>query len=432
MKLNLYCAHTKVGELSYNLNDETFVFSYTEPWQLNGFLLSPHIRFDIPPSSSALKKFFANLLPEGRGLEDLSRYFQISKSNIFGLIEKLSFDTAGALFFSTNDHIDQQTNLRPVSLEELQERIIQRRVQSITIWDGRPRLSLAGIQDKLPILFHEGQFGFGEGDLCSTHILKFDTQNEHHTVLNEYLSMNLAKAAGIQTAEVELLRFNDEAVLSVKRFDRRYVSDTLVERLHIVDGCQMLDLSPSEKYERPYGSQRDVQHYRSEANFKNLFALTNKCSIPALAMQQMIRWSLFNLIIGNYDAHAKNISFFITKSKIDLAPFYDLLNVSLYPQFAQDYSMAFGDTFEPDNLTTYDLAEFCHACTIKPKLLVQEFRKISKALSSTLSSDIFPSLSITEEEKSFVFAYTESVSTSLKRVERIIDDLSEVYQNHFS
>lgn len=432
MKLNIVCAHTKVGELSYNPSDETFSFSYEESWMETGFVLSPHIRFDTLPSSSTLKKFFANLLPEGRGLEDLSRYFQISKSNIFGLIEKLSFDTAGALFFSTNDHIDQQTNLRPVSLEELQERIIQRRVQSITVWDGRPRLSLAGIQDKLPILFHEGQFGFGEGDLCSTHILKFDTQNEHYTVLNEYLSMQLAYAAGIQTAEVELLRFNDEAVLSVKRFDRRYVSETLVERLHIVDGCQMLDLSPSEKYERPYGSQRDVQHYRSEANFKNLFALANKCSVPALATQQMIRWALFNLIIGNYDAHAKNISFFITKSKIDLAPFYDLLNVSLYPQFAQDYSMAFGDTFEPDNLTTYDLAEFCHVCTIKPKLLVQEFRKIAKALSSTLSSDTFPSLSINEEEKAFVFAYINSVSTSLKRVERIIDDLSEVYQNHFS
>ncbi|HZF70024.1 HipA domain-containing protein, partial [Sulfuricurvum sp.] len=413
MKLNIFCAHTKVGELFYNPSDETFSFSYEETWIEKGFVLSPHIRFDTLPSSSTLKKFFANLLPEGKGLEELSRYFQISKSNIFGLIEKLSFDTAGALFFSTNDHIDQQTNLRPVSLEELQERIIQRRTQSITVWDGRPRLSLAGIQDKLPILFHEGEFGFGEGDLCSTHILKFDTKNEHNTVLNEYLSMQLAKVAGIQTAEVELLRFNDEAVLLVKRFDRRYVSDTLVERLHIVDGCQMLDLSPSEKYERPYGSQRDVQHYRSEANFKNLFALANRCSIPALATQQMIRWSLFNLIIGNYDAHAKNISFFITKSKIDLTPFYDLLNVSLYPQFAQDYSMAFGDTFEPDNLTTYDLAEFCHVCTIKPKLLIQEFRKIAKALNSALASDTFTSFSLNEGEKTFILSYTESVSKSL-------------------
>jgi serine/threonine-protein kinase HipA len=244
--------------------------------------------------------------------------------------------------------------------------------------------------------------------------------------------MTLAKSAEIQTADVELLRFKDEAVLSVKRFDRRYVGDTLVERLHIIDGCQMLDLSPSEKYERPYGSQRDVQHYRSDSNFKNIFALANRCSIPALATQQMIRWSLFNLIIGNYDAHAKNISFFITKSKIDLAPFYDLLNVSLYPQFAQDYSMAFGDTFEPDHLTSYDLADFCHTCTIKPKLLVQEFHKIAKALNSILASDTFDSVCINEEEKAFVFTYTESVSRSLKRLKPIIDDLIEVYQNHFS
>jgi serine/threonine-protein kinase HipA len=432
MKLIIYTAQHKVGELSYNSSEETFSFSYANEWKENGYALSPYLKVDSNAQSASIKRFFANLLPEGKGLEELSNYFQISKSNIFGLIEKLSYDTAGALFFSSNETLNMTTSFRSISKEELSVRILERTHQSITIWDGKPRLSLAGIQDKLPIIYVNDKFGLGEGNLCSTHILKFDTIANHHTVLNEFYSMRLAKSVGLNVADVELLRFQNEAVLLVKRFDRIYHSDSYVERLHIIDGCQMLDLSPSEKYERPYGSQRDVAHFRSGANFTKLFELSKFCSIPALATQHILRWTIFNLITSNYDAHAKNISFFVQKGKIDPAPFYDLLNVSLYPQFAQEYSMAFGDTFNPDDISPYDLAEFCHLCSIKPKLFIQEFTKIATLLRSTFDNNFIYEFCIDENEKTFATYYMESIKMRTTKIELFMEDITIVYKSHFS
>jgi serine/threonine-protein kinase HipA len=42
------------------------------------------------------------------------------------------------------------------------------------------------------------------------------------------------------------------------------------------------------------------------------------------------RWVKFNYLIGNSDAHAKNISIMISAQGCTLAPFYDLLSVQTY------------------------------------------------------------------------------------------------------
>ncbi len=96
----------------------------------------------------------------------------------------------------------------------------------------------------------------------------------------------------------------------VKRFDRIYKINR-VERLHVIDGCQMLDLSPSYKYERNFGSGRDVKDIRNGAC--KLFKMADICEVPAKAKLEMLQWSIFNLIIGNCDAHGKNFSFFVDK-----------------------------------------------------------------------------------------------------------------------
>ena len=78
--------------------------------------------------------------------------------------------------------------------------------------------------------------------------------------------MKLAKKIGLSVADVELKRFQEHPVLMVKRFDRVY-KDNRVERLHVIDACQMLDLASSHKYERNFGSGRDVKDIREGASF---------------------------------------------------------------------------------------------------------------------------------------------------------------------
>jgi serine/threonine-protein kinase HipA len=62
---------------------------------------------------------------------------------------------------------------------------------------------VAGVQDKLPVLIRpDGEMGFGEGDLASTHILKFGTKADTHLVVNEFICMELARMAKLPVAPV--------------------------------------------------------------------------------------------------------------------------------------------------------------------------------------------------------------------------------------
>lgn len=42
----------------------------------------------------------------------------------------------------------------------------------------------------------------------------------------------------------------------------------------------------------------------------------------------------FNALVGNSDAHLKNLSFFVSEEGVQLAPFYDLLSVAVYDSVA--------------------------------------------------------------------------------------------------
>ncbi len=73
------------------------------------------------------------------------------------------------------------------------------------MWDGKIRLSLSGVQDKLPlVVLNDNKYGIGEGKIASTHILKFEKKDDIHLVLNEYFCMKLAKLCGLNVAEVEI------------------------------------------------------------------------------------------------------------------------------------------------------------------------------------------------------------------------------------
>src|SRR5690606_25957724 len=117
----------------------------------------------------------------------------------------------------------------------------------------------------------------------------------------------------------------------VERFDREIVSDRQVKRLHIIDGCQALDLKNTYKYERNMGEGKDVAHIRDGASLIKLFEFCMQTRTPAKSMQTMLRWVLFNLCISNSDAHGKNVSFFVgnVRERLWPSPWYDLVNVAI-------------------------------------------------------------------------------------------------------
>lgn len=385
--LAVFLNRAPLGRLTLEGKDDSYGLEYARSWlESQGYAISPH----LPPGgceSGKVKRFLANLLPEGKWLEELSVGHRISQSNVFGLIALLGAETTGALSFHP-DGAERElvTTFRVVGAAELTERIAQRQRRSIATWDGKPRLSVAGVQEKLPLLIRpDGAMGFGEGELASTHILKFGRRPELHMPINEFFCMKLAEQIGLTVARVSLRRFG-EPVLVVERFDRRWRGET-VERLHLIDGCQLLDLPPTYKYERPFGKSGEGARIRTGASLPKLFSACQMCRVPALAIRDLLNWTLFQMLIGNRDAHGKNLSFFVGKAGIDVAPSYDLLNIDIYgDEFERDLALAIGDEFVADKVMPYDLAEFCSACRLPQRQVATSLKHLCMVASDRLES----------------------------------------------
>jgi len=384
--LSVFLNRVPLGIVTLEGKEDRYGLEYAESWiQNQGYAISPHLQIG-ECESERVKRFLSNLLPEGKWLEELSVDNQISKSNIFGLIALIGAETTGALTFQYGGvgQKPRATEFREVGTKELTERIAQRQTVSIARWDGKPRLSVTGVQDKLPVMIRpDGVMGFGEGELASTHILKFGKRSDMHMMVNEYICMELARLVKLPVAKVSLERF-DEPVLVVERFDRLW-ENAKVERLHLIDGCQMLDMPPTYKYERPFGKSRDVAQVRTGVSLAKLFESCKYCRVPAMAIKDLLNWTLFQLLIGNSDAHGKNISFFIGKAGLDVAPSYDLLNIDIYgDEFERDLAMAIGDEFVAEEILPYQLAEFCDECKLPQRQVATSLKNLCTVVLSTI------------------------------------------------
>jgi len=423
-KLHLFMNRERLGEIDLLDNKGSMGLSYHPTWlEKGGFAISPH----LPPGGAEpdnIRYFLQNLLPEGEFLEELSISSACSKANIFGLIAEIGAETAGAISFSLVDSDDPPpTSFREIPLEELTERIASRKTVSIAMWDQKPRLSVAGVQAKLPVLIlQDGVMGFGEGDLASTHLLKFGRDPEMHLVVNEYLCMKLAAASGLPVAVVTLERFG-EPVLSVRRFDRMW-REGKVERLHLIDGCQLLNLPPNYKYERPFGKSGHAAGLRTGASLPLLFSACRAvCSVPAAAIKGLLDWALFQLVIGNSDSHGKNISFFVGKTGITLAPAYDLLCLDLY-DYDRDLAMAIGDCFNPDDVATYQLAEMCEECGVSPRQAAKSLNAMCSKILRALQSLQLPELTV--EEGAFAARLEACIADRAERLRKYALDLPKI------
>ena len=144
--------------------------------------LSPALPL-IPPArgydSRSIKRFIEHLLPEGHALDVAVAANGLAKSNVFGLIRALGAETTGVLRFRDADNAlaPAEHSMREIPLDELDARIANRELP-FTVWDGKVRMSVAGVQDELLVyldapLDQGGRMFLVEGPrLASTHIFK--------------------------------------------------------------------------------------------------------------------------------------------------------------------------------------------------------------------------------------------------------------------
>ena len=441
-QLNLWVNGQKVATLFYAAKDDLWSLEYAPSWVTspNAFPLSPILSF-VPPNGGyapgAIKRFIENLLPEGRALDISATTYRVSKNNIFALINALGIETAGAFQFSATEPKNDPSKteaLREISLAELNDRLSQREYIPFVVWDGKVRMSIAGYQDKLTVYLDKeidqgGRIYLPSPPLASTHILKPESiqASMPYLVANEHYCMKLALRMGFPVAEVSILR-SPRPILVVKRFDREVMAtDTgnTVTRLHIIDACQASDLPVSFKYERNLGSSEQVKNIREGMSFEKLFARVDQTIDKASAKMILLRWSLFQFLIGNCDAHGKNFSFFVKQEGLVPAPWYDLVSVVQYPAISHELAMAFGDVFQLEGIRGYALADFAKRCGIARSLLKREAIKIANnALKYAKELALEPEY--TAEESKFVINLSEFITHQAIHLTKLASEAANI------
>ena len=349
MKLDVYAerAHgrTHVGAIE-TVQAAGERFTYDSSWLegQGGVAPAAALSLSLPPTpepytSRKMRPYFDGLLPEGAARESLAKSAHVSTRSYVKLLAALGDECIGAVSFSAPDDEPAETYV-PLSEKELSG-LAKRSYRSTTVMNKRSRMSLAGSQAKVG-LFRAGDGTWYEprGGAPSTHILKPMNPRFEDVQLNEAICQVAARKCGIPVPEVEIIP-TEVPLFCTKRFDRAFSEDGRVvdglrrpARLHQEDFCQALGIAPERKYED------GNRHYLAQ-----VAQLVRSYSAQPIEDLGNL-WSLvaFNYLIGNCDAHLKNIAFVrdSTWTQMKLAPFYDLVCTTCYDELAGSFAMSIG------------------------------------------------------------------------------------------
>ncbi len=327
--MNLYCDEKLVGSMQPYFTKWKLEFSRSPVVPL-----SPHFQCTkgIVVETEAVNNFFINYLPEESYAQHVAariKPYPRSMEDWFAALGQELTGTYALTPFGTILSPAQYIALPDDKLAEGMQSSRQRADAIAFMIDHEstlPRLSLAGAQDKFALWFDPRAKEIGErfkipnGRAASTHIFKPDSTDARYPMLpaNEYACAQLARVLGLSVANTTVMTIGGVRTLVSARFDRLRRGQQ-VRRIHQIDMCQLLNLPR----ERKYGS------HNAGIDTEDFFKACDHLAVPALSRRAHLRAWLFNFLIGNQDAHAKNYSF-LYQDGWQAAPLYDLLCVVPY------------------------------------------------------------------------------------------------------
>ena len=382
-ELLVYLFGRKVGVLQQE--DGRLCFSYDHAW-----LKAPEARplsqslplRDEPFDDRASRPFFAGLLPEGDLRVRLAKILQVSRQNDFALLDGLGGECAGAVSL-----VEAEAETQPIpeksvphwldddELTKLLETLPKR---PMLVGEAGLRLSLAGAQDKLPVLAEERdgriRVALPPRQVPSSHILKPEIADLPGSVHNEAFCLTLAAACGLKAAKaiVHQVPSSARTFLLVERYDRHQGNDGQLERLHQEDFCQALGVVPEYKYQNEGGPDL-------AACFELLRSATRPSAPEVLRFLDGI---IFNALIGNNDAHAKNFSLLYEKQYPTLAPLYDVLCTAAYPHLTDKMAMKIGGKYRFNELFPRHWERFAKSAGLSQAQVKKRVSQMADALPS--------------------------------------------------
>ena len=314
------------GKLSFTYNEQWLGSSSPQP--LSGSLPLQTKAFE----DSDCRPFFAGLLPEGELRRLLARQFQLSDGNSFGLLNEIGGECAGAVTFLEPGQTPREEAANTVQWlneEELIRILNDLPRRPMLAGDDGLRLSLAGAQDKLPVVVDEERIGLAMNGTPSTHILKSAIATLDDSVVNEHFCLELAAALKLNTAHSLIRTAGEHRFLLVERYDRTRSNHGHSKRVHQEDFCQALGRASETKYQHEGGP-----------DLNNCFELIRSETRPsAPSVLKFLDAIIFNALVGNHDAHAKNFSLLYGSNGTAMAPLYDIVSTAVYPDLTAKMAM---------------------------------------------------------------------------------------------
>jgi serine/threonine-protein kinase HipA len=361
-------------------------FSYDEDW-------AEPIACALPATTrdhywrGGLIPFFEHLGPEGwlRGRQ--ARAGGTADQDDFGLLLNYGADCIGAVGILPSDGV-----LPPPPADH----------DLVAEAAAAPGRTLSGVQKKL--LAFRNQSGFHPSVQLAepaTHIAKFNREDLPTLVRNENLSLQLGREvlgdAEITKAQLGTLQGIDGIALLVERFDRRGS-----ERLRLEDFAQILGKSRGREFDGKYDSS-----YEEAASVIERFSARAR-----IDLNRYFGLVVFNLVIGNADAHLKNFSLLERPEGLRLSPAYDLVNTLVYP-YDRHTALAIGGQKRPfDSLARPLIQRLGTEIGLPRQAVVQTLDHLAKAFSKA------PALQLADhvQPEDFRSQYRDVVTNNAARI----------------
>lgn len=412
--LRVYRDGAEIGTIGED--GERITFKYSEAWRKSpgSTPIAPHIPLDKDCHEGPnVEAFFENLLPEGDVRAAICAHFQISPGNTFALLEKLGGDTAGVFSIMPADAAPSAPpQYVPIDAAVIGDWIRKHKETPFSLQGEKARVSLSGAQEKI-LLFalSDGKFGLPIGDAPSSHILKPNIRYRSDTpfsALNEAFTMKLAEEIDMDVAKV--VYRPDMGGLLVERYDRLRNEDGRLKRLAQSDVCQILGIPSQKKYEAEGGPSLK----------QCIDAVAGQSSQPAVDVKRLIEWVAYNLIAGNMDGHAKNISLLTDQNGTRLTPFYDLMCTRIYPSLSKRLAFKIGGENRPEWLMARHWDRLAQEMGFRPSFVRGIASDVAQRVYSAIPS-VQTTLGATGDEKSFIESIATLIAANAKTMMTRLD-----------
>jgi serine/threonine-protein kinase HipA len=305
----------KAGELAVKDPDASGAlqgqFRYSPEYLENpkAFLLDPlHLPlgaelFNANRPFAGVYGVFEDSLPDDWGRKLMARRYKLGRAEqrIPHLLRLLGDQGLGALIYS-----EKETPLL------LSTGVSSRHLAELALLAEKFEKDPTAIaDDELTLLFRAGSSPGGARpkvlvfDENGAYLAKFASTKDHLDVVSlEAATMQLARRAGIETAETRLLTLGSRKCLLVKRFDINVAGG----RNHLISMQSLLKADGY--YNAGYRDLAEVIRHVSAA--------------PRQDLHMLYRQMVFNVMIGNTDDHLKNFCMLRDAEGWKLSPAFDL------------------------------------------------------------------------------------------------------------